>query len=704
MTTGGGRRLGMRASLVRNLIVLVLLTGGTILTVTLVGAYRSVGRLSTSLIARATDQTEAQLGAFFGLVEYQLRVARNWGESGVLDLADRDVLNSVFISALQERTPVSSLMIADTLGQEYMLLRESDSFLNRLVGAQRLARASLWSRWGDSATLLEQWTEQLEYDPRVRPWYLGAMETESDADIHWTDPYIFFTTKDPGITASVRFSPPNDPGATHVLGFDVLLLDISRFTSTLDVSENGVALVLTEDGRVLGLPRDERFVRVESLKSAVLSPVEELGLPALSDAVAAWTQSGGAHSDAVRFRSRGQRWWAGFRPYPLGGDRSLWIAVILPESDLLADITAQRNKIILVTLAALALAIVVAVLLDRAMMRRLQTAVAEARQLGQYTLESKLGQGGMGAVYRARHAMLRRPTAVKLLRSELAKDEGALARFEREVQLTSQLTSSNTIEIFDYGRTSEDVFYYAMEYIAGVDLEEIVERFGPLPTSRVIYVLLQACGSLHEAHQRGLVHRDIKPSNIMLCERGVQSDVAKVLDFGLVKDVAAEGDVGITMDDGNVVTGTPLYISPEAVRNEELDGRSDLYALGAVGYFLLTGVTVFDGESPLVVMAKHLQETPRRPSEIVDGIPSDLEAVILSCLAKEPELRPDSALQLAEMLDACASAGQWTNTDARAWWEAHRAEILESTVKAESVVTGASAMAVDLKTRVVEES
>ena len=700
MTTSGRRRFGMRASLVRNLIVLVLLTCGAILTVTIVEAYRSVSRLSGALIARATDQTEAQLESFFGRVENELLVARDWGRAGMLELSDSDFLNSLFMSSLRQRTPVSSLMIADTLGQEYMLLRDVDSFVSRGVSPQTMGGRASWSRWRDHETLVEEWAENLGYDPRVRPWYQGAMGTAGEAEIHWTDPYIFFTTKDPGITASVRWSPASEPGATHVLGFDVLLLDISRFTSSLDVSENGVAIVLTEDGKVLGLPRHDRFVQTDSLKAAVLTPVGELGFPALAGAVSEWRGSGAGTAEAVRFRSDEARWWAGFRPYPLGGDRNLWIAVVLPESDLLADINSQRNRIILITLIALALAILTAVLLDRAMMRRINTAVSEALQLGQYTLETKLGQGGMGAVYRARHAMLRRPTAVKLLRSEFAADKSALARFEREVQLTSQLTSSNTIEIFDYGRTSEDIFYYAMEYIEGVDLQDLVDRYGPMPPGRVIFVLAQVCGSLHEAHARGLVHRDIKPSNIMLCQRGVDYDVVKVLDFGLVKDVKDDQDVSITVADGDSVTGTPLYLSPEAIKSEELDGRADLYALGAVGYFLLSGRIVFEASSPMVAMAKHLQEEPVRLAEWVDGVPDDLEAVILSCLAKDRDMRPDDAQQLAEMLTACQSAGEWDNVAARRWWQEHGGEVfLQSADKAESIATADGAMTVDLNLR-----
>jgi len=231
-------------------------------------------------------------------------------------------------------------------------------------------------------------------------------------------------------------------------------------------------------------------------------------------------------------------------------------------------------------------------------------------------------------------------------------------------------------------------------------LQDLVDRYGPMSPGRVIYVLAQACGSLHEAHQKGLVHRDIKPSNIMLCQRGVQCDVVKVLDFGLVKDVKGDQDVSITVAADDSVTGTPLYLSPEAIKNEELDGRADLYALGAVGYFLLTGRIVFEASSPMVAMAKHLQEEPTRLSELLDGIPDDLEAVILSCLAKDRDMRPDDAQQLAEMLTACRSAGDWDNATARRWWQEHGGEVFEESAdKAESVATADGAMTVDLKMR-----
>ncbi len=296
----------------------------------------------------------------------------------------------------------------------------------------------------------------------------------------------------------------------------------------------------------------------------------------------------------------------------------------------------------------------------------------EARKLGQYTLEEKLGEGGMGIVYRARHAMLRRPTAVKLLPPDRA-GEASLARFEREVQLTASLTHPNTVTVFDYGRTSDGIFYYAMELLDGASLESVVAVAGPLPPERVIHVVAHVASALSEAHQVGLIHRDIKPANIILCRQGGIDDVPKVVDFGLVKDVERGTNVAVTQ--GDLIAGTPLYLSPEAITApDRMDGRSDLYSLGAVGYFALTGSHVFDGRTAVEVCAKHLHEAPELPSRRIGRpLPEDLESLLLDCLAKQPEQRPATAAELCRRLEACASFGQWTPERASAWWREHGA-------------------------------
>ena len=296
---------------------------------------------------------------------------------------------------------------------------------------------------------------------------------------------------------------------------------------------------------------------------------------------------------------------------------------------------------------------------------KLRRQVEEAVKLGQYTLEAKIGEGGMGEVWKARHALLRRPTAVKLVRKELI-GEKALQRFEREVHATSSLTHPNTVAIYDYGHTDEGTFYYAMEFLPGLTLAQLVKRFGPQPPSRVIHFLVQVCGALNEAHERGIIHRDIKPQNLILCERGGVHDVVKVVDFGLAK-FWKRSDATITGH--NVVVGTPHFLAPEALSSETVGPRSDLYSLGAVGYYLLTGSTPFSGDNVLEISLKVLNEKLQRPSERLGReIREDLERVILSCLDGKPERRHESAAAVGRALESCRDAGKWTQEEAEHWF------------------------------------
>jgi serine/threonine-protein kinase len=287
----------------------------------------------------------------------------------------------------------------------------------------------------------------------------------------------------------------------------------------------------------------------------------------------------------------------------------------------------------------------------------------------------------MGVVYRARHTFLRRPTAVKVVAD---KDPDTLDRFEREVQATAQLTHPNTIAVFDFGRRADGALYYAMEYLDGIDLELLVRKYGPQPADRVVSILAQVCGALHEAHGMGLLHRDIKPANIILCERGAVPDVAKVVDFGLVTE--------ITANDGKssrAIMGTAAYLAPEAVTDPERVGfPADIYALGAVGYFLLTGRNVFEGATSVDICLKHVNTPPIPPSKAAAiHIPDALERVLLACLAKQPEERP-SADDLAKQLRALAATGDWSEAEALRWWgEFHAFEEPAAPAKADDEMT-----------------
>ena len=345
-----------------------------------------------------------------------------------------------------------------------------------------------------------------------------------------------------------------------------------------------------------------------------------------------------------------------------------WVPLAIDRSMREAIGPYQTVSLVVNVLIWWALVTIVCVSISR-IIHNLRREIRQAMRLGQYTLEQKLGEGGMGMVYRASHAMMRRPTAVKLLPLEKT-GEASLARFEREVQQTARLTHPNTITIYDYGRTPDGVFYYAMELLDGASLEAVVERDGPQPPGRVVRVMEMVAGGLAEAHKLGIIHRDIKPANIFLCRQGGEFDIAKVLDFGLVKVVEGPQDANLTHD--GVVTGTPQYLAPEALTDPDtIDGRSDLYALGAVGYFLLTGEQVFTGNI-VEICGHHLHTEPIPPSERLGReLPFELEAVVMQCLAKKPDDRPQSAGEIRARLAASLDLPRWRQADAQAWWQEH---------------------------------
>jgi serine/threonine-protein kinase len=293
---------------------------------------------------------------------------------------------------------------------------------------------------------------------------------------------------------------------------------------------------------------------------------------------------------------------------------------------------------------------------------------AEARKLGPYQLNKRLGAGGMGEVYLAEHMLLKRPCAVKLIRPDRAGNPTELRRFEREVKATAALTHPNTIQVFDYGTAEDGTFYYAMEYLPGLNLEQLVEQHGPLPPARAVHLLRQLCGALQEAHAAGLIHRDIKPGNVIVGVRGGRHDVAKLLDFGLARAVSAGPDETRLTQEG-AIAGTPAFMSPEQAGGlENLDGRSDIYSLGALAYFLLAGQPPFASRPMIQVLLAHISEPPKPLTEHRPDTPADLEAVVLRCLAKDPAQRYPDVQSLDSALAGCAAAGAWTEAEAAAWW------------------------------------
>ncbi len=313
-------------------------------------------------------------------------------------------------------------------------------------------------------------------------------------------------------------------------------------------------------------------------------------------------------------------------------------------------------------------------------MHTLRQEAKKAREIGQYRLKEKIGSGGMGEVWKAQHRMLVRPAAIKLIRQEVIQKEDdsaqtALRRFEREAKATSRLQCPHTIQIYDFGQTQDNSFYYVMEYLEGLDLDTLVAKFGPISPARTVHLLKQVCLSLAEAHFRGMVHRDIKPANIYTCQMGLQYDFVKVLDFGLVKQRSwkeeENGKPELKLTKMGVVTGTPAFIAPEMIlQNNEIDRRADIYALGCVAYWLLTGLFVFAKESAMATLLAHLNDEPIPPSEVAgQEIPPALDEIVMSCLSKKPQDRPSSAMDVYRSFCSC-SLGEdiWNEESAARWW------------------------------------
>jgi eukaryotic-like serine/threonine-protein kinase len=310
----------------------------------------------------------------------------------------------------------------------------------------------------------------------------------------------------------------------------------------------------------------------------------------------------------------------------------------------------------------------------------LAVAAGKGQEMGSYRLEELLGRGGMGEVWRATHRLLARSAAVKLIRIESGTDSRELLRrFEREAQATAALRSPHTVEVYDYGATEDGTFYYVMELLDGFDMETLVRQFGALPTERAIFLLEQVCHSLAEAHEGGLIHRDVKPANIYVCRYGIDSDFVKLLDFGLVKNPVAGARGQVTV--AGVIAGTPGYMSPEmGLGSPDIDWRTDIYALGCVAFWLITGHRVFEDGSPMQILMDHIQKPPVAPSRLIGTpLPAELDRIILACLEKDPNNRPQTARELAERLRAVPLAERWTEERARRWWLANGGRSSEKT-------------------------
>jgi hypothetical protein len=450
-----------------------------------------------------------------------------------------------------------------------------------------------------------------------------------------------------------------ETGEAYAFDHRAIMLTASRFDQ--DLKQRGL------------IPNAPEATAILNMRLIVPNPAEAKTGPGLREPqltrMAASALMGESGFDVLGYRNyRGEQVvgaWTWLPEYGMG----MATEVSTREAFRTLNLLRQAFIVLFLLLCLSGLGIFAFTLLVETLQASIRKDTVALRRLGQYVLLQEIGRGANGMVYRARHALLRRPVAIKLLSPDLTNEDTA-ALFEHEVQMTSQLTHPNTVAIYDYGRTPEGLFYYAMEYLTGIDLDQLTRKFGPQSEGRVISILRQICGSLAEAHRIGLIHRDIKPANILLTRRGGVCDVVKVLDFGLVK---ARHLVPLDKASANAVVGTPHFMAPEAVKEPQgVDARSDLYSVGAVGYWLLTGKTLFDSGDVQELLDGQVNAIPRRPSERLGRVISgDLEEIILTCLAKNPQERAKSAEALESALERCAAAGTWTTQDAEKWWAAN---------------------------------
>ncbi len=642
---------------------------------------RQVEDLSRELIASTAATVVAQLTAFFQTEDNNLRTAVEQLKMAQLqgDLVIKDLffLLSPFINPHQNASGI--LLTELNADNDYYGILNTNpgqsEFQVRTHFAQEWGRGKArLERW-KAGQMLESWFRKDDFDISSRPWYAKALEA-AENEIVATDPYSFYTTDKQGITLSTRWRK-QAADRQFILAIDILLSDITRITQAMRPTDNGVVFVLTHDLRLVGLPADARLEDQSPVETNLLKPYQQVDMPVLQAGVSEWERHGRIRK-AFSFEFDGRYWWAGFEwiedhPQHAG----FWAGILVPESDFLGALSVQRN----ISLAAIAgIGLVLGLILIVSAVHKIRHEVREAvahigQKLGPFELLYKIGDGGNGTVYRANHALLKRPTAVKVMLPQFASSESAKQRFIREVQLTSRLTHPNTIAIYDFGQTPEGTLYYAMEHLNGVTLEDLVRISGPQPPARVLHILHQVCASLSEAHDQGLIHRDVKPANMMLCERGGLYDVVKVLDFGLVREI--QEDQLQQPDEDNAVVGTPFYLAPELINDASVfSPLSDLYALGGVAYYLLTGHNVFEGASAMEICEMHLHNEPLPPSRrVTRSIPADLEAIVKQCLAKEPADRPQSAGALSAMLARCEDFSAWTDQQAQKWWTANRSTL-----------------------------
>ena len=588
--------------------------------------------------------------------------------------ADRETMAQIMQALIGDNNAVAWISWSDSQGHFVGLHRRADGSLELVEhtppsGATPGSRHAFIIEDSGALTLDEERVDS--YDPRLRPHWKTAIEAGTDT---WTRPYRFAEGA-PGVTLSRPLFGPEST-VLGVATVDFSLASLSTLVATMRDHTGSTLCIFTADGTLLAWPDP-----ISMPSSERLPTIDDVNAPPLHGLLSAIRKQG--DDDVVSFRVDGDTWLGHRRKYEQIPDQTWHVAAFAPASQFLASSRGILAMSGIAALIGLSLAVLTAWALARSINRHRQalaraqqaadSARKQVRELGSYELLRKLGEGGMGEVWLGRHRLLARPAAVKLIHREaLAAQDGdvevAIQRFEREARTTATLRSRNTVEIYDFGM-ADGTFFLVMELLEGTDVHDLVSKQGPPPIGRSIAILRQVCRSLAEAHANGLVHRDIKPGNIFLCRRADELDIVKVLDFGMVIDRSQDEQQRLTQ--AGYVSGTPGYMAPEQACGQHVDGRADIYALGCVAWFLLTGQMPFQHAAAMDLMLAHVNDPPPPLEPLCPRqLPTELKDLVMSCLAKEAEGRPQTAKELEASLTAIPipPAETWDLSALQAWW------------------------------------
>jgi serine/threonine protein kinase len=683
---------GLASPLAMMLIIplLVLVCGLTVGLITRTALYRSVETTAATALFQSSERTKREIVDSLEQSGPVLDALRAWARSKP-DLSDHGTVARTLLAIAHGRPGVAIASISTPDG-DFQAVEQRDhqwTYVHTSMGPDGSTPRNEYSFTIDRQLNPERRIGSSGFDPRQRPFYLAATRTRART---WTDPYPFFNSGVTGITCAEPVADPQDPAArlVGVVAVDFDLESLGGVLEQIDAQFSSHSFLFTSEHVLVGLPNSWRPAQKPDAPRQLLT-VQNLRQPLLNAYVAALPALPRSDQPQAPFAVQvdGVDLVAAVSAVPIPNHGPTWyVGMLLPRERLMGGADRDLRLSFILGLLVLACSTGVAWWFARHLTRsrveattaraRAREAEASLRELGSYQLVKLLGKGGMGEVWLAQHRMLARPAAIKLIKAETLEGRDAerreeiRKRFTAEARITANLRSRSTIELYDYGITDDGTFYYVMELLEGIDLYDLVGKHGRLTPARVVHLLMQACHSLAEAHDRGLVHRDIKPENLFICRRADEVDVLKVLDFGIVRMQQPTNDMAKTRQ--GLVQGTPATMSPEQATDQPLDGRSDLYSLGCVAYWLLTGHQVFNTDGAMELLTNHVQTPPIPPSQrIHQPLPPALEKIVMACLAKDPEQRPRNARVLAQLLMKAELPGcePWDEAHMNTWWELH---------------------------------